>query len=140
MRTGEYKDMIEDIKEISSSLTIVEGIVDLHAYSGLAYPANRKYYEIRDLNECFWVLIGHASEEEIKDCLVDYTFEEEEDGVRREGEYRFSTVLKYDREEEGYGGYWYVDYIEAIFLQTFEKREREEKLSGLLDGDLDIFT
>ncbi len=137
MRTGEYKELIEDIKDIAKSLTIVEGIVDIHLYAGIAYPpTDKKYYEIKDAKNSFWILIGNAYEEEIKECLEDFTFKQ--DMVDREGEYHFNAVLKYDK-DDGYSGYWYIDYIEISLQQTFEEREREGKLSVLLDGDLDIF-
>ena len=59
--------------------------------------------------------------------------------VQCEGEYHFNAVLKYDKCDD-YNGYWYIDYIEMNFQQTFVEREREYKLNTLLDNDLDIFS
>jgi hypothetical protein len=48
-------------------------------------------------------------------------------------------VLKYEKPEYGeYGrmisdGYWYIDFIELKLDHTFLQRERESKLSDLLD-------
>lgn len=138
MRTGEYKELIEDIKDITKNLTIVEGIVDIHLYTGIAYPpTNKKYYEVKDAKNNFWIIIGNALEEEIKECIEDFTFKE--DMVECEGEYHFNAVLKYDK-DDGYRGYWYIDYMEVDLQQTFVEREREYKLNTLLDNDLDIFS
>jgi hypothetical protein len=138
MRTGEYKELIEDIKDITKNLTIVEGIVDIHLYTGIAYPpTNKKNYEVKDAKNSFWILIGHAEEEEIKECIEDFTFKS--DMVQCEGEYHFNAVLKYEK-DDGYRGYWYIDYMEVNLQQTFLEREREEKLFNLFKEDLDIFS
>ena len=137
MRTGEYKELIEDIKDITKNLTIVEGIVDIHFYTSVEYPTNKKYYGVKDAKNSFWTLIGHADEEEIKECIEDFTFKP--DMVQSEGEYHFNAVLKYDK-DDGYRGYWYIDYMEVNLQQTFVEREREEKLFNLFKDDLDIFS
>lgn len=135
MKTEEYKDIIEEIKEITKTLTIIEGIVDIHL-SHSFHEIN--YYEIKEASNSFWVIIGNANEDEIKECLEDYSFDE--NNVQGEGEYHFNAVLKYDGSEPDHYGYWYIDYIEMIFQQTFLEREREEKLFRLLDDDPDIFS
>lgn len=137
MRTGEYKELIEDIKDITKNLTIVEGIVDIHFYTSVEYPTNKKYYGVKDAKNSFWTLIGHADEEEVKECIEDFTFKP--DMVQSEGEYHFNAVLKYDK-DDGYRGYWYIDYMEVNLQQTFVEREREEKLFNLFKDDLDIFS
>ena len=137
MRTGEYKELIEDIKDITKNLTIVEGIVDIHFYTSVEYPTNKKYYGVKDAKNSFWTLIGHADEEEIKECIEDFTFKP--DMVQSEGEYHFNAVLKYDK-DDGYRGYWYIDYMEVNLQQTFVEREREEKIFNLFKDDLDIFS
>lgn len=134
MRTVEYKELIEDIKDVVKNLTIVEGIVDIHLYT--YPPTNKKYYEVKDAKNNFWIIIGNAPEEEIKECIEDFTFKQ--DMVQCEGEYHFNAVLKYDK-DDGYSGYWYIDYMEVNLQQTFVEREREYKLNTLLDNDLDIF-
>ena len=137
MRTGEYKELIEDIKDITKNLTIVEGIVDIHFYTSVEYPTHKKYYGVKDAKNSFWTLIGHADEEEIKECIEDFTFKP--DMVQCEGEYHFNAVLKYDK-DDGYRGYWYIDYMEVNLQQTFVEREREEKLFNLFKDDLNIFS
>ena len=137
MRTGEYKELIEDIKDITKNLTIVEGIVDIHFYTSVEYPTNKKYYGVKDAKNSFWTLIGHADEEEVKECIEDFTFKP--DMVQSEGEYHFNAVLKYDK-DDGYRGYWYIDYMEVNLQQTFVEREREEKIFNLFKDDLDIFS
>ncbi len=134
MRTGEYKELIEDIKDINQNLTIVEGIVDIQLYT--YPPTNEKYYEVKDAKNSFWILIGNAPEEEITECIEDFTFKD--DTVQCEGVYHFNAVLKYDK-DDGYSGYWYIDYMEVNLQQTFVEREREEKLFSLLDNNSDLF-
>jgi hypothetical protein len=135
MKTEEYKDIIEEIKEITKTLTIIEGIVDIHL-SHSFHEIN--YYEIKNASNSFWTILGNAGEDEIKECLEDYSFDE--NNVQGEGEYHFNAVLKYDGSDHDHYGYWYIDYIEMTFHQTFLEREREEKLFRLLDDDPDIFS
>jgi hypothetical protein len=130
-----YREIIEEIKEITKTLTIIEGVVDIHL-SHSFHEIN--YYEIKEASNSFWVIIGNANEDEIKECLEDYSFDE--NNVQGEGEYHFNAVLKYDSSEPDHYGYWYIDYIEMTFQQTFLEREREEKLFRLLDDDPDIFS
>jgi hypothetical protein len=135
MKTEKYKEIIEEIKEITKTLTIIEGVVDVHL-SHSFHEIN--YYEIKEVSNSFWVIIGNASEDEIKESLEDYSFNDND--VQGEGEYHFNAVLKYDGSDNDHSGYWYIDYIEMNFQQTFLEREREEKLFRLLDDDSDIFS
>lgn len=130
-----YKELISDIKELQKDITIIEGIIDIHKEKN-SYNLD---YLIKDCENSFWVILGNASEEEIIECLKSDSFDERNDGLIGEGEYHFEAVLKYDQVDD-YKGYWYIEYIEFHFHQTFLERDREEKLSKLLDDDMDIFS
>lgn len=127
-----YREIIDEIKDITKNLTIIEGIVDVHSHE------NNNFFEIKDCSNSFWTIVGNTPEEDIKECLEDEYYEKSS-GLELEGEYHFEAVLKYDQGEDYSRGYWYIEYIEFHFQQTFLEREREEKLFNLLDNNLDIF-
>lgn len=132
-----YKELISDIKELQKDITIIEGVVDLQETK--ASYNNEIEYKMMNYENNFWVILGNAIEEDINKCLEDERFDLRNDGLIGEGEYHFEAVLKYDSVDEYHRGYWYIEYIEFDFHQTFLQREREEKLSKLLDDDMDIF-
>lgn len=132
----DYRELIEDIKDISKSLVIIEGVADVF------FDEKGDFYQIRDAKNSYWTIIGHAPDEEIEICLAS-TFRIDdfggESGLDGEGEYHFDAVLRYDKDDYMYG-YWYIDYIEFHFQQTFLERERENRLDDLLsDGFDDLF-
>lgn len=127
-----YREIIDEIKDITKNLTIIEGIVDVHSHE------NNNFFEIKNCSNSFWTIVGNAPEEDIKECLEDEYYERSS-GLELEGEYHFEAVLKYDQANDYGRGYWYIEYIEFHFQQTFLEREREEKLFNLLDNNLDIF-
>lgn len=126
-----YREIIDEIKDITKTLTIIEGIVDIH------YQESNDFFEIKDCTNSFWTIVGNAPEEDIKECLEDEYYEKYS-GLELEGEYHFDAVLKYENSDDYRGG-WYIEYIEFHFHQTFLEREREEKLFNLLDSNPDIF-
>lgn len=133
-----YKELISDIKELQKDITIIEGIIDIH-------EENHSYnldYIIKNCENSFWVILGNASEQDITECLKSDSFDERNDGLIGEGEYHFEAILKYDKSDyiSSDRGYWYIEYIQFHFHQTFLERDREEKLSKLLDDDMDIFS
>ncbi len=128
----DYNELIDNVKGIHDKYTIVEGYMDM--YQG------GSYFFIKEI-DCYWVLIGKASVEEIELCLTKSEYE-----VEKEGCYKFDIVLKYESPEyDDYGrqisgGYWYIDHGNFELDHTFEQREREHKISNLLeDINLDIF-
>lgn len=126
----DYKELIEDIKDLSKTTTIIEGIVDV------LFDKKGNFYHIKDVKNSYWVIIGNAPEEDIESCLInDFAFDES--GLDGEGEYHFEAVLKYDQGDDYSRGYWYTEYIEFHFQQTFLEREREKKLLELLDNSFD---
>lgn len=135
-----YKELISDIKELQKDITIIEGIVDLQETK--ASYNNEIEYKMNNYESNFWVILGNAIEEDINMCLEDSGFDLRNDSLIGEGEYHFEAVLKYDKGDyiSSDRGYWYIEYIEFHFHQTLLERDREEKLSKLLDDDMDIFS
>ena len=112
-----YREIIDEIKDITKTLTIIEGIVDVH------YQESNDFFEIKDCTNSFWTIVGNAPEEDIKECLEDEYYEKSS-GLELEGEYHFDAVLKYEHSDD-YRSYWYIEYIEFHF--------------HLLDSNPDIF-
>lgn len=112
-----YKDLLEEVRELNDTYCIIEGIVDIE----------NKSIVINTLN--YWLLIGKDFDNAIEDCLLDYTIDEDD------GEYFFVAVLELQdysySYEYGYEAYHEVKYIEFKFQQTFLQRQRQEKLDML---------
>lgn len=131
----DYTNLIEEVKEIHDRLTIVGGYLDIYK------TKNSDLYHIKDV-DCFWILIGRASYEDVKLCLMESEYK-----VDKEGCYQVDIVLKYDpddRDEYGRvisGGYWYIECMYFVLDHTFDQRERDHKISNLLDDNInfDIF-
>jgi hypothetical protein len=131
----DYKELIEDIKDLSKTMTIVEGVVDVF------FDSKGDFYHIKDAKNSYWVIVGNTPEEEIEICLASTfrinDFDFGGGGLNGEGEYHFDAILKYDQGDDYSRGCWYTEYIEFHFQQTFLEREREKKLSELLDDSFD---
>ena len=132
----DYKELIENVKEIHSRYTIISGFLDIHINT-----PDKDGFILESEFETYWVYTGNANLDEIKECFVVYEYD-----IKIPGCYQFDAVLKYERPEYGdYGrvidrGGWYIDYIDLKLDHTFEQRERDSKLNELLGGELgDIF-
>ena len=106
----DYRELIEDIKGISKSLVIIEGVADVF------FDEKGDFYQIRDAKNSYWTIIGHAPDEEIEICMA--------------------STFRID----DFGGESGLDYIEFHLQQTFLERERENRLDDILsDGFDDLF-
>lgn len=131
-----YDELIENVYEIHDRYTIIGGYVDLYA------TKNSDLYHIKpeEVPDCYWILIGKASKEDIEECLNETEYK-----VEKEGCYRFEMVLKYESPDYGDygriigGGYYYVEYSKFNLDHTFEQRERDSKLNELIGDLADIF-
>ncbi len=127
----DYKELIEDVKEIHSKYTIVGGFLDIY----IDHPFVNGFIKEFDT---YWLYVGNIDNEELINCFLQEYY-----NVFKPGCYQFDAVLKYESPEFGdYGrvidrGGWYIDYIDLKLDHTFEQRERDTKLSEILD--LDIF-
>lgn len=131
----DYKELIEDVKEIHSRFTIVGGFLDIYTDHTFVNGFIKEF-------DTYWIYIGNINEDELKESFIEHEYNIE----KKPGCYQFEAVLKYEKPEYGdygrviAGGYWYIDYIDLKLDHTFEQRERDFKLNELLSGDLgDIF-
>ncbi len=124
-----YDELIQNVYEIHDRYTIIGGYVDIHK----TYNSDLFHMKSEEVPNCYWILIGKASNEDIEECLIEAEYK-----VEKEGCYKFEMVLKFESPEYGdYGaiidrGYWYIEYSKFDLDHTFEQRERESKLCDLL--------
>jgi hypothetical protein len=138
----DYKQILEDVLEIEESITVIIGYADIIGYSDITNNTTYNYYFKDDLtNESFWRVIGRGDDDLILESLQEFQCE-----VDMEGEYEFKSVLKWipgDYDEYGrctMRDYLEIEHIEFNFIQTFQERERESKLSKILSDEFeDLF-
>ena len=128
-----YKQILDDVLEIEQSITIIRGFSDI--IIEYLTPIERKIF--KDLNkDSFWIVMGRGNEEMIVESMLDVACD-----VDKEGEYEFKAVLKWvpgDYHEYGcIRDYLELEYIEFNFIQTFQQRERQEKLDLILCKEID---
>jgi hypothetical protein len=134
----DYKQILEDILELDERITIIRGFGDVikskQYQSSMSGLLNLK-------EDNFWIILGRGDHK-----LIIESFEDYEIPIDMEGEYEFKAVLKYlPGEYDEYGrctmrDYLGVEYIEFNFIQTFQQRERQQKLDEILSKDLeDLF-
>lgn len=131
----DYRELIDDVKGIHDRYTIIEGYMDIYQ------TENSDLFHIKEI-DCYWILIGKASDDDIKSCLIESEYK-----VEKEGCYKFDIVLQYESPEYGdydrciSRGYWYIEGCYFELDHTFEQRERDSKISNLLEDNInfDIF-
>jgi hypothetical protein len=129
-----YKQILDDVLEIEQSITIIRGFSDII----IEYPTPIERKIFKDLNkDSFWIVMGRGNEEMIVESMSDVACD-----VDKEGEYEFKAVLKWvpgDYDEYGctMRDYLELEYIEFNFIQTFQQRERQEKLDLILCKEID---
>jgi len=131
----DYKQILEDILELDETVTIIRGFGDV-----IIGTSNEMIFKNFKSNN-YWIVMGRGTDELIIEAMSDAVCE-----VEREGEYEFKAVLKWvpgDYDERGcptMRDYLEVEYIEFDFVQTFQQRERQEKLNLVLSKELeDLF-
>lgn len=123
----DYKQILEDVIELNDSISVVRGYGDI---------SDKKFIGLTSEN--FWILIGKINQDDIIEMLNEYDCD-----VDKSGEYSFDFVTKYySGDYDEYGrcicrGYYDIEYIDFKFIQTFEQRNRENKLNELLTSDFD---
>lgn len=133
----DYKQILEDVLELEESLTIVRGFGDIvksKHQSSMTGLLNLK-------EDDFWIILGRGDHKLIIESFEDYYIP-----IDMEGEYEFKAVLKYLPGEYDESGrctmrdYLGVEYIELKFIQTFQQRERQQKLDLILTKEIeDLF-
>lgn len=135
----DYKQILEDILELDERITIIRGfgdvIIDPLKARTLGYlPDELIFKDFK--SDSYWVILGRGTDEMIIETMSEVVCE-----VEREGEYEFKAVLKWipgEYDERGrciMRDYLELEHIEFHFIQTFLEREREGKISDLLDFD-----
>lgn len=115
-----YKDFVEDIREISKNSVIVSGITDIK--------------DGKMLNTEYWIMVGWAEDKDIRE-----TFSYIEDLNEIDGEYEFDIVFKWaPGEYDEYGRSTLRSYLEDKYtkfnlIQTLTQRERQEKIDYFFD-------
>lgn len=134
----DYKQILEDILELDERVTIIRGFGDIIS------KVTNKYGTCGFLNikeDNFWIILGRGDYNMIIESFQDY-----EIPVDREGEYEFKAILKWipgDYDEYGrctMRDYLEVEHIDLDFIQTFQQRERQQKLDLILTKEMeDLF-
>ena len=126
-------EMIDNIEDYTKRFTIVRGMCDIVMKDIVMYSALYNDYSV--VNNDYWIVLGNLHDEAIKEVFDDSYFGLD-DGVTREGCYEYKASIYYE------SGTWnepvelYIDYIDFVFVETFEARLREQKLQALLGDDL----
>ena len=144
----DYKQILEDILELDEQITIIRGfgdiVIDPSKARTLGYlPEEMIFKEFKSDN--YWIVMGRGTDELIVEAMSELvcgvTFQ-----VEREGEYEFKAVLKWvpgEYDERGcptMRDYLEVEHIEFDFIQTFQQRERQQKLDLILTKEMeDLF-
>jgi len=109
-----YKEILEDVIDLQQS-----GVVVVRGYFDIVDNT------IKDLS--YFTILGFE-DDSIKETIEDLDLEN-----RTDGEYEFSAVLKYQKEDYGYD-YYELYHIDLKLIQTIKQRERDSKLNELFLG------
>lgn len=141
----DYKQILEDVLELDERITVIRGFSDI-IIDDLNAPLlnnNSKFStKFKDFNKNnYWILLGRGTDEMIVETMSEIGCD-----VDREGEYEFKAVLRWvsgDYDEYGrctMRDCLEVEYIEFNFIQTFQQRERQQKLDLVLAKEMeDLF-
>jgi hypothetical protein len=125
-------EMIDNIEDYTKRFTIVRGMCDIVEKEFGVFSAPFSNYVIT--NNDYWVILGNLSDEAIKE-VFDESYFGSDDGVDRVGCYEYKACIYYESATWNEPGELYIDYIDFVFVQSFESRLREQKLNELLDSD-----
>ena len=140
------KEFLQEIIDIHNNWTVVSGMIDIVRCEGISHFVPKLKWNSDKVNplannfteDDFWFIIGKGTKEVIFESLSEHEYE-----VDREGFYNFNAILKYYRGDyDEYGrmtmpDYFEIYYIELDFIETFEARDREDKLNQILSYDFD---
>jgi hypothetical protein len=80
-------------------------------------------------------MLGNLGDESIKEVFESSYFGLD-DGIERQGCYEYKACIYYESGTFDEPMELYIDYIDFIFLESFESRIRDQKLNLLLGKDL----
>lgn len=123
-----YNELIDDLLEIDHNFILIKGNSDVKKV--------KESFQFKEIKrDDFYIIIGGGNEDYIIESLKEERF-----SVDREGDYEFIFLLKYIEPEFDSGhmimrGYYEILESRLQFIQTFEQREREEKLNDILTDE-----
>ena len=126
-------EMIDNIEDYTKRFTIVRGMCDI-VEKKFVFSSPGSNYVIT--NNDYWIMLGNLNDEAIKEVFDDSYFGGDDDGVTREGCYEYKASIYYESGTWNEPGELYIDYIDFVFVESFESRMREQKLQALLGDDL----
>jgi hypothetical protein len=126
-------EMIDNIEDYTKRFTIVRGMCDIVEKKLGVFSSPGSNYVIT--NNDYWTMLGNLSDVAIKEVFEGSYFGDD-DGVEREGCYEYKASIYYESGTWNEPGELYIDYIDFIFVESFESRLREQKLQALLGNDL----
>ncbi len=129
-------EMIDNIEDYTKRFTIVRGMCDIVEKKLGVFSSPGSNYVIT--NNDYWTMLGNLSDDAIKEVFDDSYFGDD-DGVTREGCYEYKASIYYESGTWNETGELYIDYIDFIFVESFESRLREQKLNDLLGLDTQLF-
>lgn len=129
-------EMIDNIEDYTKRFTIVRGMCDIVEKKLGVFSSPGSNYVIT--NNDYWTMLGNLSDDAIKEVFDDSYFGSD-DGVTREGCYEYKACIYYESGTWNEPGELYIDYIDFVFVETFESRLREQKLNDLLGLDTQLF-
>jgi len=122
------KEIIETLDDILKNRTIIKGIADI---------VKNEFGDYSVINNDYWVIAGYISDEQIKKQFSYCEFTKK-DNVDKEGVYEYDAIIYYQCSTYDEPSETYIDYIDLRFIETFQERDREEKLNKLLFEDFDF--
>ena len=136
-----FQEILEHILELNQS-----GIVVVTGFGDLIFdPNNNQFpnpqFKFTDLTtQNFWIVLGKSDESRVLEALLESEFVIDSS---LEGEYQFDMIFKWQSPEYYehhliHPGYPQLEHTNWKFIQTFQQRERDRKLSQVFD-DNDIF-
>ena len=129
-------EMIDNIEDYTKRFTIVRGMCDIVEKKLGVFSSPGSNFIIT--NNDYWTMLGNLADDAIKEVFDDSYFGDD-DGVTREGCYEYKASIYYESGTWNEPGELYIDYIDFIFVESFESRLREQKLNDLLGLDTQLF-
>ena len=129
-------EMIDNIEDYTKRFTIVRGMCDIVEKKLGVFSSTGSDYVVT--NNDYWTMLGNLSDDAIKEVFEGSYFGLD-DGVEREGCYEYKASIYYESGTWNEPGELYIDYIDFVFVESFESRLREQKLNELLGLDTQLF-
>ena len=131
-----HTEMIDNIEDYTKRFTIVRGHCDMIEKKLGVFSSPGSNYVVT-AND-YWVMLGNLNDDAIKEVFEE-SFFGLDDGITRDGCYEYKASIYYESGTWNAPGELYIDYIDFVFVESFESRLREQKLQALLGLDTQLF-